>query len=194
MCKSIEKSALRKQMLLKRKELKEDFIKKSERKILQLIKEFPFYLDAKTIMIYMDYRNEAPTNQIINDALQRNKNIILPVTDDNFRITPYKLVGKESLITSSLGIIEPNSLICPVANPKEIDLILIPGVVFDYNGNRIGFGKGCYDSFLPNLRPDAVKVGLSYEFQLSKNIPSEITDVPMDFILTEERIYKIIHA
>lgn len=194
MCKSIEKSALRKQMLLKRKELKEEFIKKSERKILQLIKEFPFYLDAKTIMIYMDYRNEAPTNQIINDALQRNKNIILPVTDDNFRITPYKLVEKESLITSSLGIIEPNSLICPVANPKEIDLILIPGVVFDYNGNRIGFGKGCYDSFLPNLRPDAVKVGLSYEFQLSESIPSEITDIPMDFILTEERIYKIIHA
>ncbi|MEA4986731.1 MAG: 5-formyltetrahydrofolate cyclo-ligase [Anaerovorax sp.] len=194
MCKSIEKATLRKQMLLNRKELKEDFIKECETKFLQLINELTFYLDAKTIMIYMDYRNEAPTNQILNDALKRNKNIILPVTDENFRMTPYKLFGKESLITSSLGIIEPNPLVCTISNPKEIDLVLIPGVVFDYNGNRIGFGKGCYDSFLPNLRSDAIKVGLSYEFQLLKSIPSEITDVPMDFILTEKRIHKIIHS
>lgn len=193
MYQSIEKSTIRKKMLEKRISLDEEFLKISQKSFLKHLKEFPLYQSSKTIMLYMDYRKEASTNDILNFSLKCKKKIILPVTNDNLRIVPYELTAEEgSLLTSKLGIREPNPLVCPRANPKEIDMVVIPGVAFDYKGNRIGFGKGCYDYFLPTLRSDAVKVGLCYEFQRLENIPSEVTDIPMDFLLTEQRIYKIL--
>jgi len=190
----IEKTELRKQMLQKRRALDKDFIKESEERFLQMINHFSSYQNAKTIMLYMDFQNEAPTRTLLKNALLKNKNIVLPLTDKNFKIIPYKLGGEEMLITSALGISEPNPLTCPVADPKEIDVALIPGVVFDHMGNRIGFGKGCYDAFLPQLRSDALKVGFSYDFQLLKGIPFEPRDIPMDFILTEKRIFKTLRS
>ncbi|WP_324824444.1 5-formyltetrahydrofolate cyclo-ligase [Sinanaerobacter sp. ZZT-01] len=191
---SATKTVLRKQMLQKRRALDKDFIKKSEESFLEIINHFSFYQDAKTIMFYMDFQNEAPTRALLKNALLKNKNIVLPLTDKNFKIIPYKLGGEEILITSALGISEPDPLTCSVADPKEIDVVLIPGVVFDRMGNRIGFGKGCYDAFLPQLRSDALKVGFSYDFQLLKRIPFEPRDIPMDFILTEKRIFKTIRS
>jgi 5-formyltetrahydrofolate cyclo-ligase len=62
----------------------------------------------------------------------------------------------------------------------------VPGVVFDEYGNRIGYGGGYFDKLLSNV--EAIKIGLSYEFQVLKHIPHEEHDVKMDYILTEKKI------
>ncbi len=187
---SIEKKEIRKQMLKKRRELDEAFIEESQQGFLQMIEKLPAYQDAKRIMLYIDFQKEAPTKALVNEALFKNKTVILPLTDENFTILPYRLTSMKELVSSPLGILEPDPHKCHPADPKEIDLILIPGVAFDHTGNRIGFGKGCYDAFLPKLRFDVLKIGFAYDFQLLERIPFEVSDIPVDFVLTEKQIFK----
>ncbi|MEG2199082.1 MAG: 5-formyltetrahydrofolate cyclo-ligase, partial [Anaerovorax sp.] len=87
-----------------------------------------------------------------------------------------------------MGIWEPNlhkrGLPKPsLINPAEIDLVILPGVAFDLEGNRLGYGKGCYDRFLPKLKPQAKKIALAYEFQIVKAIPIQPFDVKIDGFL-----------
>jgi len=75
----------------------------------------------------------------------------------------------------------------------DIDLVIVPGVVFDKSGHRIGYGHGYYDRFLDNLEKinkNAVKVGLAYDFQIADKVPIEKHDVPVDKIVTEKRIIR----
>ena len=70
---------------------------------------------------------------------------------------------------------------------KKIDVVLVPGVAFDKNFNRMGFGKGYYDKFLKEF--EGIKIGVCHSFQLLDEIPSEAHDVKMDVIVTEEEVW-----
>lgn len=71
----------------------------------------------------------------------------------------------------------------------EIDLVVVPGVVFDKNGYRIGYGGGFYDNFLPKLKTDAKKIAVAFEMQMIEQIPYEGHDVRMDKIITEREMH-----
>ena len=70
---------------------------------------------------------------------------------------------------------------------KNIDLVLVPGIVFDHEGHRIGYGFGHYDKFLRKV-PKATKIGLAFDFQVVDKIPREMHDVPVDMVVTEKGI------
>ena len=74
---------------------------------------------------------------------------------------------------------------------KNVDLVIVPGIVFDKNVHRIGYGYGYYDRFLVRLRKGTIKVGLCYDFQLVDKIQDEKHDVAMDILITERRVLKI---
>jgi 5-formyltetrahydrofolate cyclo-ligase len=103
-------------------------------------------------------------------------------------LIPYEIPAEGSLsdylITSAYGIAEPDPNLCREADPEFIDLIIIPGSVFDQYENRMGYGKGCYDRFLAELPQKAFKLALAYDFQVLPCIPADPTDVKMDKILT----------
>jgi 5-formyltetrahydrofolate cyclo-ligase len=82
------------------------------------------------------------------------------------------------------GILEPVSI--KKAEVSDIDLIIVPGIAFDINGGRCGFGKGYYDRLLCESK--AKKIGLCYDFQLVREIETDEHDIPMDMIITERRI------
>ena len=82
------------------------------------------------------------------------------------------------------GILEPKTV--RKADENNIDVILVPGLAFDRNGGRMGFGKGYYDRLLESSK--AVKIGLCYDFQILEKIPTESHDVPMNFVITEKEI------
>ena len=84
------------------------------------------------------------------------------------------------------GIYEPETI--SEASCDDIDFVLVPGIVFDYNCRRIGFGKGYYDKLLCDMR--AFKAGLCYDFQLVESINADRHDVALDAIITEERIIR----
>ena len=87
-----------------------------------------------------------------------------------------------------MGIMEPDPLLCKPLDPSLIDLIIVPGVAFDSMGGRIGYGKGYYDRFLPQLRADVPKLGLAYDFQVLPRVPQDEFDIRMDAIVTEKGI------
>ena len=93
--------------------------------------------------------------------------------------------GKESLKTGVFGILEPSED-CEAVPESEIDLIIVPGVAFDRQHNRLGRGKGFYDRLLSTL--DVPKIGICYDFQLKDQIPAEPFDRKMDLIITEKEI------
>ena len=88
------------------------------------------------------------------------------------------------LAPGAYGILEPETVV-PVA-PERLDLVLVPGVAFDKNGGRIGFGKGYYDRFLQ--KTSAKTVALCYGFQIVPDCFSESEDYPMDYIVTEDEV------
>lgn len=76
-------------------------------------------------------------------------------------------------------------VVAPGVEAKELDVVIVPGLVFDEKNNRLGRGKGFYDRFLSTLDPRVRKVGLAFSFQVVPSIPTESHDVPMDLVLTD---------
>ncbi|MGB4439693.1 MAG: 5-formyltetrahydrofolate cyclo-ligase [Sedimentibacter sp.] len=169
---------------------KEHVLKKSSIIIDKLVNS-EVYKNSNTVFIYMDFKNEVMTSQLIMQMLKEKKRVVIPYTDTiNTVIIPSELKNMESdLALSSFGYYEPIfEKIIPV-NPEEFDLVVVPGVVFDKNLNRVGFGKGYYDRILNKIRPDAQAVAIAYEFQVLDEVPCEEHDIKMDKIITEETIY-----
>ncbi len=94
----------------------------------------------------------------------------------------------KELSIGSYGILEPRTEKIRKTRVEDIDLIIVPGVAFDKKGNRIGHGKGYYDRLLD--KTNATKIGLAFEFQLLKEIPTDKHDLPIDILITEKRIIK----
>ena len=99
-------------------------------------------------------------------------------------ITPCYATAQTKFSKGGFSVREPDVKV--VAKPTDFDVIIVPGIAFDVQGNRIGFGKGCYDKLL--VKTNGIKVGFCYDFQLCDNIPTEETDIKMDCIITESGI------
>lgn len=146
-------------------------------------------LNAKNIMLYYSFKNEVSTEKYILKLLNNDFNVILPYSKVSTRsIIPYLIKNlKEDLSKSSFGILEPNININSVFPIDKIEVVVIPGIAFDIQGNRMGFGAGFYDRFLIK-NENMIKIAICYDFQLLNSIPNEPHDVKMDIIITDERV------
>ncbi len=77
------------------------------------------------------------------------------------------------------------------AQPEDFDLVIVPGVAFDPTGNRLGYGAGYYDRFLPRLRPKTPTVAACFDLQMVDSVFPAAHDIPLDFIVTESSVYTI---
>lgn len=146
-----------------------------------------FYDRAKTILFYLATAGEVDATPAIRHALRLHKKVVLPVVDRERHALLLRQVTtlETQLQQGYAGIKEPKEE-CPPVLPETIDLAFIPGMAFDERGNRLGFGKGFYDRLLPQIK--ALKVGIAYEFQIVGSLPAKPSDVPMDYLITEQRI------
>ena len=181
---------IRKQILEKRAFLTPGMLDKAGKTAAEKIALTEEYRKATTVMLYMDFRNEVPTGNIIDLIRSSGKRLILPYTNKEFVVIPYEIPNsgrlEDYLLLSGLGISEPDPSVCKEADAASIDLIVVPGSVFDFHNNRIGYGKGCYDRFLSGLSGSVYKLALAYDFQVLPSIPASLTDVKMDNILIIE--------
>ena len=138
-------------------------------------------------MFFVSFNSEVDTHDMIRNAL-KNKTIIIPKVAHH-EIEPSFIIDFDNLIPGKFGILEPIETM-KIAY-KNIDLILVPGIAFDKEGHRIGYGFGYYDKFLKKV-PKAIKIGLAFDFQIVDKIPREMHDVPVDLIVTEERVVECI--
>jgi 5-formyltetrahydrofolate cyclo-ligase len=148
---------------------------------------------AKTIMTYLDFNNEVKTDKLINTLIYLDKKVLIPITIlKEKKLIPSEIRNLDSeLKIGTFGIREPmEQFIRPVDN-KEIDLVIVPGVAYDENGYRLGYGGGFYDRFLQTLRDDVTTVGVAFDLQIFDNIPKEPHDAQLDYIITQSKILKI---
>jgi 5-formyltetrahydrofolate cyclo-ligase len=182
------KSKIRKRILNVRNNMSKEDVKKNSNAIMDKITSLDIYKHSNVVFIYMDFKNEVMTSNLIKRMLSEKKRVVIPYTDSiNTVLIPSEITKESDLKQNSFGYFEPKSIL-PV-NIEEIDLVIVPGVVFDKNLNRIGFGKGYYDKILNRLKPSAKKVALAHDFQVLEDIPAEEHDVKMDMIITEKNIY-----
>ncbi len=184
----MNKNELREKMRAMRRSMTTDEVKEKSAQIQKRLFGFEKYVNAETVMLYISAFKEPSTTEIIAAALNSGKKVIVPVSDTQTEtiILSY-LKDMSDLQKGTYGIFEPK-IITP-ADAADIDFILIPGLAFDKRGNRMGFGKGYYDKLLCNTA--AEKTALCYEFQLFDAIPAKEHDVPMNTIITEEKIYAV---
>jgi len=147
---------------------------------------------VETVFIYVDFRSEVKTREIIRKLQDMKKRVVVPVTLLAERdLLPVQITDMEQdLAPGYASILEPVETIrvAQYVSPEEIDIIFLPGSVFDEGGGRMGYGGGFYDRFVSMKAPRALRVGLCYELQMVKMAPLQDHDERMDSIVTEERI------
>jgi 5-formyltetrahydrofolate cyclo-ligase len=152
----------------------------------------PEYAAARTVMFYVDVRSEVRTRHSLPDALKSGKRIVVPYCVNN-ELELFLLSDMDELAVGMYKILEPRdelrSLPQKKLGPRDLDLVMVPGVAFDRGGGRMGHGFGYYDKLLQHARSDAPLVALAFECQLFPEIPTQAHDIFMDKIVTEQAIY-----
>ncbi len=186
------KQILKSEIFERRKALSKSEIKEKSAKIKEKLYSLSEFKTSKNILLYVSFNNEVDTINIIKDLLiKKEKNVLVPYVDKDKLIRISKINSFDDLEPKTFGILEPKKNKIRNFDIDELDLVIVPGIVFDKNGHRIGYGHGYYDKFLEKLRKNTIKIGLCCDFQLIDKIPEEKHDVPMDIIVTEKRILKI---
>lgn len=186
----MKKENIRKKILSLRESLTEEEMKLKSELIQKRLFNLPEFKKAKTILFYVSTRNEVKTERMIKSALKQGKRVVIPLSDMKER----KLILSElkdfdnELEGGTFNILEPKKEFFRLVSPEEIDFIIVPGIAFDKDGDRIGYGMGFYDKFLSSLKKHVHTVGLAYEFQIVNDIPIHDKDVTVDKVVTEKRI------
>ena len=161
-------------------------------KIVQRFMALPEYAAAKTVMFYIDVRDEVRTRHVLPDAIRGDKRIVIPYCVDG-ELELFHLESMDELDVGMYKILEPKVELRSVTEkrlqPTDLDLIMVPGVAFDRQGGRTGHGKGYYDKLLEHARSDAPLVAMAFECQIFPEIPCGSHDIYMDKVVTELAVY-----
>ena len=175
----MDKKALRQMIKEKKCSLTTDQIFSASQRLADLFVCTEEYGKADVIYGYMPYNQEVRTELILEKALSDGKRVAVPkVYGDEMRF--IYIQDFDSLMNSDLGIPEPIADE-PVAHDKNA-LVLMPGLAFDPEGHRIGYGGGFYDKFLAN-EPEHPTIALCYDFQMFPQLKTDVFDIPVDRVL-----------
>jgi 5-formyltetrahydrofolate cyclo-ligase len=189
------KKDIRKEILDTRIGLIKDEVVKRSIRITEKLTSLERFKESKIIMAYMDFKNEVMTGLLTEHCLKLEKTLAFPLIESFQgikKICAYEPNDhKNALKLGAFGILEPVRQLSRKIDPKEIDMVVVPGVAFDTKGYRIGYGAGYYDVFLKEVKDECFKVGIAFELQVVENIPKEEHDVSLDAIVTESRVVLI---
>lgn len=148
--------------------------------IFKEIEKLKLFKNSKTILLFWSMEHEVSTHDFII-KWSKEKRILLPVVF-NAKLRLKEFTGKESMQKSKrFPVYEPEGKV--FEGVDAVDLAIIPGVAFDKNFNRLGFGKGYYDKLLPAMH--AYIIGVCFDFQLFDDIPHDKFDVKMDLVIAK---------
>lgn len=179
----MEKTEVRKLIReLKRAVPLEEKLRRSEHIMCQ-VEKLPEFQKAHVVLLYWSMTDEVQTHSFVN-RWYNEKVLLLPCVDgDDLRLRQY--TGPDCMVAGEqFGIGEPNASLPEYTDLDKVEMIIVPGVAFDPTGNRMGRGRGFYDRLLKST-PNAIKVGVAYDFQMLDTLPVEPHDVKMDLIITE---------
>ncbi len=182
-----EKNRLRGELHRARNTLDPAWRESANRRIMDRILEWDQLQAATIVHCYHSWRSEVSTIGLIKHLLIEQKKVAMPMVNKlHHSLESFYIQDVGNMIPGAFGIPEPDPQICKSARIEDLRLIIVPGVVFDRMGNRIGSGHGYYDRFLSQT--SATRVGLAFGMQVIEKVPAGIHDQKMDFIVTEEEI------
>ncbi|MFH0867970.1 MAG: 5-formyltetrahydrofolate cyclo-ligase [Candidatus Woesearchaeota archaeon] len=186
------KRALKHEIFEKRRALSKEDVKEKSLKVKENLFSLEEFKKAKNIMFYVSFKNEVGTHEMIKELIaKKEKTVIVPYVLENYPILQLsELKNFYWLEPRTFGVLEPKELYIREFNHEKVDLVIVPGIVFDKKGYRIGYGHGYYDKFLKILKKGVKIIGLAFELQIVDEVPEEEHDVPVDCVVTEERVLK----
>lgn len=148
----------------------------------------PAFSSAQNIMCYASFGSEVCTRPIMSHILSNSKSLLLPNTlSKNGDMIAVQIQNMSQLHTGNFGVLEPADRHPAAFDPKDIDIVLVPGLAFNHAGYRIGYGKGYYDQFLPKC-PNAVSIALAYDFQICDTRFEHEHDIAVQYIITDSEV------
>lgn len=176
------KDIIRKNILNIRNNLNQEDVSNYSQIIIDQINKIIINNNYQNILVYMDMKNEVEASKLIG-LLDINYYVTKTIDQTTLKITKY---DKKLLVKHPFGYYQINSN--EYIDESVIDLVIVPGVAFDNNRQRIGFGKGYYDRLLSKCH-NAYKIGVAYDFQIVDEIITNKFDIQLDMIITNNEIY-----
>lgn len=181
-----DKQTLRKEY----KALRDNFDKKKlheeSLKILDFLYKTEAYQKSDTVFTYVNMNSEVETIPLIKQALKDKKTVaVCALTLKKHEMIFIKINDLNNLKTNKFGTLEPEIKKENILTSSEKTLLIVPGLVFDKRGYRIGYGGGYYDFFISNNKKTLANIGICLDFQLiNENLPIEEFDEPLNMIIT----------
>lgn len=187
----MDKTALRKQLLAKRAGLEAAEAAGLSRRIQAHILNSAAWQKAKQVLIYSPIRNEVDTALLFADALAKGKEVLFPrcVPGQAGIMDLAVCPGPDALCEGAFGILEPDPDRCPILRGEDLhpETAVVPGVGFDRNGGRLGYGAGYYDRVLAGkIFKNTYLLGAAYAFQVVDNLYLDPWDQRLNAIVTED--------
>lgn len=177
----MSKTKLRAELLQKRRNMDRKLKREFELEIQSRLLMSEEYRECDTVLTYVSTEDEIDTLGIINAAFSNKKKVAVPVTNPDFSLSFYYINSLKELKTGKFNILEPQNREALVSDFSN-SICIIPALCCDISGNRIGYGKGCYDRFLKNY--GGKKVCLCYADNIYPSIDVEYTDEKVDTIVS----------
>ncbi len=184
-----DKQRLRSRALAHRRRMSGDEVRAAGQALGQHLQNWPDWHQARTIHTYVDaLPGEIPTRPLIEAVLAADCRVTIPVVAADGQLRHSHLTDSADLQRGRMKLWEPMT---PhwVEDLSDLDLILVPGAVFDRDGGRVGLGGGYYDRLLAELPDDTRRVGLVYDAWLLDKVPTDTHDQPVDVIFTETGLH-----
>ncbi|MFW8601903.1 5-formyltetrahydrofolate cyclo-ligase [Desulfobacterota bacterium M19] len=155
--------------------------------IVERLLAMPEFKQAEVIFTYINFRSEVETMALADKCLELGKKLCVPVTlTAERRLAACQLTDPEAeLRPGYCRIPEPDISRTRLVDPREIDVVVLPGSVFDRFGGRLGYGGGYYDRFLALEAPHGLRVGLAFDLQIVDEVPLMAHDMRLHYLLSE---------
>jgi len=183
----MEKKKVRMQVLNALKTLDKSTYEQHSFEIAKKLYQLPLWKIANTIALTISRSPEVDTWQIIRSGWLEGKRIVVPkCLPESKQMIFRKITSFEQLESVYFGLYEPKENQTEEVSQQEIDLMIVPGVAFNRQGYRIGFGGGYYDRYLQKFKGETVS--LAFSIQVLQELPIEKHDIPVKTIITEKEL------
>lgn len=183
----MDKNEVRQLIKAYRQKLTDEDVKIQSRLIIDRLKKSDIYKTSENVFLYMSYNREVDTYMLLSKCLTDNKKVYAPKVLSKTDMEFYCIQDEHDLVSGYMGIMEPSDS-CEKANTRD-GLFIMPGLAFDYDFHRIGYGGGFYDRYL-STDNTFIKAALAFDFQLLEAIPYEKHDLKPDYIITQTQFIR----
>ena len=185
------KKALRASILAARDAMPDDARTRAGEAIAKRLFALDAYRNATRVLTYMSFGKELDTHHFFAQVLRDRKIAVLPRIDKGTKsLTLHRVDGRADLVDGIWGILEPRGD-APLMDISDVDMVLMPGLAFDRDGNRLGYGAGFYDRLLANTADKPVRVAAALDCQWVDAVPVDAHDRPCHWLVTETRVHRV---